>query len=344
MVREYSARGLVLERALELAGISRSQYYYVKKPGKPGRQATTTTQRMAEGTMVICDNAEVVQTIEGILKDPDLQYGYKKMTAALMLAGFLIGARKVYRLMKKSGLLQKRRRLTGRKRVLHRRVLPIRPLEVLEMDIKYQWVEQYQKNAYILTIIDTFTRAVLYRYEGYHITQHEVRAAWESLIVNILQPMDLLRQGFTVEIRNDNGPQFVAKMVQDFFAENHLNQVFTHAYTPQENGHIESFHAILSEHLERFEFYSIEELTANLDEFYTKYNAIRLHASIASLPPLVFWNLFIQGHITSSFTKSNRRVFKVDIPLWELSGNGSLRSFPGKIKPPNTPKYQKVAV
>mgnify|MGYP006390696021 CR=1 len=66
MVREYSARGLVLERALELAGISRSQYYYVKKPGKPGRQATTTTQRMAEGTMVICDNAEVVQTIEGI--------------------------------------------------------------------------------------------------------------------------------------------------------------------------------------------------------------------------------------------------------------------------------------
>ncbi|MCC6752370.1 MAG: transposase, partial [Saprospiraceae bacterium] len=35
------------------------------------------------------------------------------------------------------------------------------------MDIKYQWVEQYQKNAYILTIIDTFTRAVLYRYEGY---------------------------------------------------------------------------------------------------------------------------------------------------------------------------------
>ncbi|MBV6474208.1 MAG: hypothetical protein JPMHGGIA_02512 [Saprospiraceae bacterium] len=47
MVREYSARGLVLERALELAGISGSQYYCVKKPGKPGRQATKTTQRMA---------------------------------------------------------------------------------------------------------------------------------------------------------------------------------------------------------------------------------------------------------------------------------------------------------
>jgi hypothetical protein len=111
----------------------------------------------------------------------------------------------------------------------------------------------------------------------------------------------------------------------------------------QENGHIESFHAILSEHLQRFEFYSIEELTANLDEFYTKYNTIRLHASIASLPPLVFWNLFIQGHITSTFTKTSRRVFKVDIPLWELSGNESLRSFPVKIKPTQSPKNKKAA-
>jgi hypothetical protein len=30
----------------------------------------------------------------------------------------------------------------------------------------------------------------------------------------------------------------------EFFVENHLNQVFTHPYTTQENGHIESFHAI----------------------------------------------------------------------------------------------------
>ncbi len=201
------------------------------------------------GEKVVCDNEEVVRAMEEILKDPDLQYGYKRMTGAMLLAGYLIGAKKVYRLMKESGLLQRRRRQTGRRRVRNGRVVPIRPLEVLEMDIKYQWVEQYRRDAYILTILDTFTRAALYRYEGYSMTQHEVKAAWEYVIVNILQPMDILKKGLTVEIRNDNGPQFVAKLVQEFFAANHLDQVFTHAYTPQENAHIESFHAILSEHL-----------------------------------------------------------------------------------------------
>lgn len=335
--------GLHVDKALAIAGISRNQYYYKKKSGKPGREATKTTERMVKGEKMVCDNAEVVETMEEMLKDPDLQYGYKRMTAALMLAGYLIGAKKVYRLMKESGLLQKRHRRSGRKRVRNGRVIPTRPLEVLEMDIKFQWIEQYRKDAYILTIIDTFTRSVLYRYEGYHVTQHEVKAAWEDVIVNILQPLDILRKGLTVEIRNDNGPQFVSKLVQEFFAENHLNQVFTHAYTPQENGHIESFHAILSEHLDRFAFYSLEELTANLDVFYAKYNAIRLHGSIASLPPFMFWNLFNQGHVSSTFTKKNRRVFKVDVPFWELSGNESLREFPVQSDVRRTSNKKKVA-
>src|SRR5690606_40656462 len=107
---------------------------------------------MVNGEKVVCENTEVVQEMEEILEDPDLQYGYKRMTAAMLLAGYLIGAKKVYRLMKESGLLQRRRKATGRRRVCNGRVVPTRPLEVLEMDIKYQWVEQYRRDAYILTI------------------------------------------------------------------------------------------------------------------------------------------------------------------------------------------------
>lgn len=343
LVRAYIAGGLGVEKALAIAGISRNQYYHKKKHGKPGRQPTPTTERMINGERVVCRNAEVVEAMEEILEDPDLQYGYKRMTAAMLLAGYLIGAKKVYRLMKENGLLQRRRKRIGRRRVRNGRVTSVRPLEVLEMDIKYQWVEQYRRDAYILTILDTFTRAVLYRYEGYSMTQHEVKAAWEYVIVHILQPMDILKKGLTVEIRNDNGPQFVAKLVQDFFAENQLNQVFTHAYTPQENGHIESFHAILSEHLDRFSFYSLEELTVNLDAFYAKYNCIRLHGSIACLPPLLFWNLFNQGAVKSSFTRNHRRVFKINIPYWELSGNESLREFPVQTEVRRTSNKKKVA-
>lgn len=343
LVRIYVAQGLSVEKALKIVELSKNQYYHQPKSGKRGHPISMTTERMVNGEKVVCANGEVVEAMQQVLKDPDLQYGYKRMTAAMLLAGFLIGTKKVYRLMKESGLLQRRCKQLGRKRVLNRRVIPSRPLEVLEMDIKYQWVEQYRKDAYILTVLDTFTRTALYRYEGYSVTQHEVKAAWEYIIVNILQPMDLLKKQLTVEIRNDNGPQFVAKMVQEFFAANQLNQVFTHAYTPQENGHIESFHAILSEHLERFSFYTLEQLTANLDDFYAKYNCIRLHGSIACLPPLLFWNLYNQGHVKSSFTSKNRRVFKIDIPYWNLSGNDNLREFPVQQEVRRTSKHKKVA-
>lgn len=89
MVRRYVAQGLCVDKALEIAGISRNQYYYKKKSGKPGREVTTTTERMLNGEKVVCDNAEVVKAMEDVLKDPDLQYGYKRMAAAMMLAGLI---------------------------------------------------------------------------------------------------------------------------------------------------------------------------------------------------------------------------------------------------------------
>jgi len=78
------------------------------------------------------------------------------------------------------------------------------------------------------------------------ITQHTVKDLFSEVIVNHLQVYDMLNKGIDIEIRNDNDKRFEAKMVQQFFKENYLKQVFTHPYTPQENGHIESFHAILS--------------------------------------------------------------------------------------------------
>ncbi|MBK8874218.1 MAG: transposase family protein [Bacteroidetes bacterium] len=69
-----------------------------------------------------------------------------------------------------------------------------------------------------------------------------------------------------IEVRNDGGPQFAAKTVQEYFELNGLNQVFTHPYTPQENGHIESFHSILSASIDK-EYFDILELEARLQRF-----------------------------------------------------------------------------
>jgi hypothetical protein len=46
-------------------------------------------------------------------------------------------------------------------------------------------------------------------------------------------------------MQSDNGPQYVASMEQGHVKADHLDQVLTRPYPPKENGHIESFHAIL---------------------------------------------------------------------------------------------------
>jgi len=63
--------------------------------------------------------------------------------------------------------------------------------------------------------------------------QHTVKKVWEAVIENHLQPNDMLKKGISIEVRNDNDPRFSAKMVQEFFLKNHLNQVFTQPYKPQ---------------------------------------------------------------------------------------------------------------
>jgi len=47
-----------------------------------------------------------------------------------------------------------------------------------------------------------------------------VRSAWEAVIEDHLQPADMLAKGFDIEVRSDNGPQFLATRLREFFAEN----------------------------------------------------------------------------------------------------------------------------
>ncbi|PKP28006.1 MAG: transposase, partial [Bacteroidetes bacterium HGW-Bacteroidetes-22] len=211
--------------------------------------------------------------------------------------GFLINHKKLYRLMNQGHLLKDRHRKASRKFVEYRKVMPLGPLEVIEMDIKFVWVEGYCRYAFIFTVIDTFTRVVLYWQTAYQFRQGQVKRVWESIIETYLQPFDCLTRQIHIEIRNDNDSRFAAKIVQQFFIANKLNQVFTHPFTPQENGHIERFHAILSQMLNRHSFWSLQQLDDCFSPFYEKYNYKRLHSATAFLPPIVFWKCWQDGVI-----------------------------------------------
>lgn len=266
----------------------------------------------------------VLNEIIAIKSNPETDYGYRKMTAALQLKGYIINRKKTYRLMGSYHLLHEKVKRPAKTYVKHRRVEPAMPLEVIEMDIKFQWVDVHQRYAFILTILDCFTRKALYWYVAYSIKYDQVIAGWEDVIVNYLQPFGMIEKEITIEIRNDNDTRFAAKAVQQYLSANGLMQVFTHPYTPQENGHIESFHSILGRSLERKgSFGTLMDLEEHLRRFYFNYNEVRLHGSLDHLSPVMFWNLWNRGCIIR-VERKKRTSYKLNMPHYLLLGNGFL--------------------
>ncbi len=142
-------------KAFEITGISKHQYYHKSKKGKRGIKASEYTYTVT-GNRV--KNEFIVELINQMHQNPDTDYGYIKATYKLKTMGYIINKKKVYRLMKENDLLGKRYNFKEKTYAKYRKVLPKEPLHVLEMDIKLVWIEQARKHAYILTIIDTFTR------------------------------------------------------------------------------------------------------------------------------------------------------------------------------------------
>jgi putative transposase len=319
LVNKYVSQGLSTTQALRIVRVTRHQYYYKQTNGKPGRMPSNTTLKYIGNQVVEVVNDQVVEDIKKLKSDPDLNGGYKSATFHLNGEGYIINKKKTRRLMSNHCLLSSSIPKHKKNYAMYRKVVPNGPFEVLEMDIKMVWIERDRRHALILNVLDTFTRRWLYRDEAFSITKHKVKQAWEDIILNHLQPNDCLQKGVHIEIRNDNDPRFSAQIIQDFFKENYLNQVFTHPYTPEENGHIESFHGILSKHLSRYVYWTIEELTADLDVFMDKYNNVRQHTQIAHLSPNDFdqlWNNQLIEVQTS--TNKKRKTFKLKIPRHQV--------------------------
>ena len=270
------------------------------------------------------NNEVLIKEIVAIKSDPETDYGYRAMTAVLQLKGYIVNKKKTYRLMDSYHLLHDRIKRPAKTYVKHRRIAPTMPLEVIEMDIKYQWVDKHQRYAFILTILDCFTRKALYWHVAYSIKNNQVIAAWENVIVNYLQPFGMNQKQIVIEIRNDNDSRFAAQAVQQYLFNNGLMQVFTHPYTPQENGHIESFHSILGRSLERKgSFETLMDLEEHLKHFYCNYNQVRLHGSLDHLSPVMFWDLWNKGYIIGIERKKGM-CYKLKMPHYLLWGNGLL--------------------
>jgi putative transposase len=87
-------------------------------------------------------------------------------------------------------------------------------------------------------------------------------------------------------IRTDNGSQYVSKKFRESIAIFGARQEFIWHHTPQQNGHVESFHKTLKkEYIWSHEFANYQEAEMVLADAFTDYNHSRIHSSLGYVTP-----------------------------------------------------------
>ena len=129
----------------------------------------------------------------------------------------------------------------------------------------------------MLNIIDEFTHECLAIRVSRRLNSFDV--------INALSDLFILR-GVPGHIRSDNGPEFVAKAVQDWISAVGARTAYIERGSPWENGFIESFNARLRDELLDGEiFYTLREAQIVIESWRRHYNAVRPHASIGYQAP-----------------------------------------------------------
>jgi transposase InsO family protein len=280
-------------KRLAWSGLTASSFYYKTRYGSPGRKPSETTLR-TNGTTV--DNSHVVDEIKSILGIEFLCYGYVPVTDELFDRGYLINHKKVYRIMNENKLLCGKVIAThaGKRQFIRfRQIMAQYPMQHMCMDIKYIYLKGEKKFAYLLSLIDVYTRKIMGYVFKPSIKQHDV--IW--LLTSVIG-VDKTK---SITIRNDNGSQFIAKSVRKYLEDIKVNQEFSHIATPEDNSYIEAFHSILERELtSRYEFDSSFHAEMKIAQYMFTYNNIRKHGSIGLKTPQEAWNEYFCSLSTDS--------------------------------------------
>src|SRR5438045_454904 len=104
-------------------------------------------------------------------------------------------------------------------------------------------------------------------------------------VIDVLSDLFILR-GVPGHVRSDNGPEFVAKAVQEWIGAVGAKTAYIAPGSPWENGFIESFNARLRDELLDGEiFYTLREAQIIIESWRRHYNTVRPHASIGYRAP-----------------------------------------------------------
>jgi len=208
------------------------------------------------------------------------RYGYRKIAALLRNAGRLVNNKRVERLWRREGLkVPQKQPKRGRLWLNDGSCIRLRA-EYRNHVWSYDFVEDrtHDGRKYrMLNVVDEFTHECL--------VIRIDRKLKAVDVIDVLSDLFILR-GVPGHIRSDNGPEFVAKAVQEWIAAVGARTAYIAPGSPWENGYVESFNARLRDELLDGEiFYTLKEAQIMIESWRRHYNAVRPHVSLGYKPP-----------------------------------------------------------
>ena len=200
------------------------------------------------------------------------RYGYRKIAGLLEQAGWLVNDKRVERIWRRGGLkVPHKQPKRGRLWLADGSCIRLRP-ERRNHVWSYDFVEDrtHDGRKYrMLNVIDEFTHECL-----------AIRVARKLKaidVIDVLSDLFILR-GIPGHIRSDNGPEFVAKAVQEWITAVGAKTAYIEPGSPWENGYVESFNARLRDELLDGEiFYTLREAQIVIESWRRHFNTIRPH-------------------------------------------------------------------
>lgn len=238
--------------------ISRCTFYYVAK---------------------LVDDSEIIDELVALAaKHPC--YGFRKLFKRLRNLGYVWNHKRVHRIY--CGL-----KLNLRPK--HKKRLPSRNPEPLTVPMAKNecWSIDFMSDSLTcghsfrtFNVIDDYNRESL---------AIEIDYSLPSL--RIIRVLDRIAgyQGYPKRIRQDNGPEFIAKVLAEWAKEHQIKLDFIEPGKPTQNAFVERFNRTYRN--EVFDFYlfkSLTEVREITDSWMIEYNYERPHESLNDLPPKIY--------------------------------------------------------